>query len=68
MKSGFRLFLQGNLTKNLEEQNIFVVYSEPTEAYPSEIQFYKRRPLKIGRHNPQTIEAKWETKYSISKF
>lgn len=42
MKSGFRLFFQGNLTEDLEEQNIFVVYSEPTEAYPSEIQFYKQ--------------------------
>lgn len=53
MKSGFRLFFQGNLTKDLEEQNIYVVYSEPTEAYPSEIQFYKLRLLKIEVITPK---------------
>lgn len=58
----------GMLTKDLKEQNIFMVYSEATEPYPSEIQFYKLRPVKIGSHNPQTIEAKWETKYSTSRF
>lgn len=45
-----------------------MVYSEATEPYPSEIQFYKLRPVKIRSHNPQTIEAKWETKYSTSRF